>query len=159
MEDILAQIKEIFINAWNGPSRYVIIVMGLFILCWIPATIIMQSKRKKKAAHYHSEHPDAAEVMMISGVKGHLTVLTVNGSAPNYFYKGTKLGFYLLPGENVVNVQYTWTRPGVLYRTVTTTVKPCDITLTTLARRRYQLDYSKKKEIYTFEEAGEVASD
>ena len=142
---------EIFDSIWNGPSRYVVIVIVAFIILYIPVMIYQVKKRKGNAQKFLLEHPNAATVLIKGAVNGSLNVLTVNGERANVFNKGMSAAFYLIPGENVIKFQYTWSRPGVMYKTVTTTVGPVKVTVKAESETTYNFSYDHKAEKATFE--------
>ncbi len=138
-------------EAWNGPAKYVIIFIAAIIIFYIPGAIIYMNKKKKAAGNYLQQNPTAAKVFMKHGA-GRLSILGVNGTAPHTFYEKSRSGFFLLPGESQVELQFQWTRPGVMYRSVTTTVGPNTIILTAEANKTYTVSYDKKAETYAFVE-------
>ena len=139
-------------NLWSGPGKYVVIFMAIIMIAYVPSMIIYMNKKKKGAAEFLNNHPDASKVLIAGAMKGIITVLTVNGDAPVTFYEENKKGFFLLPGENVVEAQYTWSRPGIMYKTVTTTIGPSKIKLTAEFNKKYYISFDKKEEVYNFEE-------
>ena len=132
-------------NIWNSPSRYMLILIALVIIIYIPAMMVYMKKRKQTAGRFLEDNPSAAKVFIAGRMSGTLTVLSVNDDVPNHFYEGTKQGFFLLPGDNTLEVQYGWTRPGVLYKTVTTTVGPNKIQVAAAANKSYNINYDKKQ--------------
>ena len=141
-------------NIWNSPSRYMVILIAAILVIYFPAMAMYMKRKKANAAQFIEDNPNAAKVFIAGAMSGTLTVLSVNEDAPNHFYEGTKQGFFLLPGENTLEVQYGWTRPGILHKTVTTTVGPNKIQVTAEANKSYHINYDKKEERYTFEEVG-----
>jgi len=137
-------------NLWNSPTRYVVIVIAAVIIIYIPFMIAYMNKKKKQADKFLIQHPNAAKVYITGAMRGTLTVLRVNDEAPNTFFEGAKQGFFLLPGESTIEAQYQWTRPGVMHKTVTTTVGPHKIQVTAQAQRKYNIGYDKSKETYDF---------
>jgi hypothetical protein len=150
----MTSVAEYFENIWNSPSRYVLIIIAAVIIVYIPFMLLHLRKKKTSAAAFLNQHPNAAKVYIAGAAAGTLTVLSVGGDHPNTFIEGVKQAFFLLPGENTLDVQYTWSRPGVMHRTVTTTVGPTKIKVTAEAGKSYQLRYDKKDENYSFTETG-----
>ena len=143
---------EIWANAWNGPSKYIIIVIAVIMIAYIPWSIIYLKKKKKDSQQFLANNPTAAKVFTKSPINASLVILAVNGEKPTTFFEKAKLGVYLLPGDNTLNVQYSSTRPGVMYKTVTTTVGPNDITVTPEPNGVYNISYDTKEETYKFKE-------
>ena len=144
---------EFLTNLWNSPSKYVVIMMAAIMIIYIPAMIIYMSKKKKAASDFMKNHPEAAKVLITGAISGKLVVISVNDDAPNTFYEENKLGFFLLPGENVIEAQYTWTRPGIMHKTVTTTIGPTKVKVTAEPNKKYYISFNKKTEEYSFEES------
>lgn len=143
---------EFLQNIWNSPSKYVIIFIAAIIVIYIPIMIVYMSKKKKRAAEFVQSNPDACKVYITGAAQGQLAVISVNGDVPQTFYEGTRHGFFLLPGESTVEAQYTWTRPGVLHKTVTTTIGPNKFSAYAEKGRTYNISFDKKAEEYTLEE-------
>jgi len=150
VNEIFESIKGIFLSAWSGPGKYPIIIIAAVIIIYIPVMIIMVSKRKGKAKDFITNHPEAATIATKGAMSGVMTIMLVNGEKPVALTYKRKNAVYVLPGENVLDVQYQWTRPGVLYRTVTTTVGPTKLKVNTEARGKYVLTYDKKAESFEF---------
>ncbi|MDR3295023.1 MAG: hypothetical protein LBT26_04210 [Clostridiales Family XIII bacterium] len=140
-------------NIWNSSSRYVVIAIIVVIIIYIPFMLLYMRKKKRKAEAFLEQHPEAAKVYITGAVKGTLSVLSINDGAPDTFFEGVKQGFFLLPGENVLELSYSWTRPGVLHKTVTTTIGPTKIKVTAETEKSYHISYDKKDETYSFAEA------
>ena len=66
--------------------------------------------------------------------------------------EGFNRGFYLLPGQNVLELQYETQRPGILHKWVRTTYDPQKIEVTVEANKKYQISYNKKAQQFLFEE-------
>ena len=147
-----AMLKETLMNVWNSPSKYVLIVMSVFIIVYIPAMIFYMRKKKGEAADFLSANPNAAKVFMKNTMSGRMVTISVNDDAPKTFFEKSKQGIFVLPGENVIEAQYSWTRPGVMYKSVTTTVGPSKVKVAAEANKEYELGYDKKSETFTFEQ-------
>ncbi len=143
---------EFFNSIWNSPSRYVLILMAVIMVVYVPFMYMYMKKKKAQAADFHAAHPNAAKVYITGVMQGSLTVLSVNDDVPNNFYEGTKQGFFLLPGANVIEVQYTWSKPGIVHKTVTTTVGPNKIKVEAEPYKVYTINYDKSEEQYIFRE-------
>lgn len=57
-----------------------------------------------------------------------------------------------MPGDIVLRVTYSYTRPGVLHKTVTTTWGPAKVNLHLEANKEYALTFDKKEEEFKLEE-------
>ena len=145
-------IKEIFDNIWNGPARYVAIFIAAVLIFYVPFMILYMKKKRGEAKTFRAENPDAVTVYIKGVLQGQLVVMSINDTPPKSTFDSARQGFFLVPGENIIEAQYSWTRPGVLYKTVTKTVGPTKIKVTAEAGGRYYLSYDKKAEEYIFEE-------
>ncbi len=143
-------------NLFSGPTGWYFIVIGAVIIIYGIFMIIHMSNKKKKNDAFESEHPEAAKVYLKQGMDGiystSITVFTVNGVATHTFYKGTKSGFYLLPGESEIQVQAGYSRPGVMYKNVTTTVGPLMLKVTAEAQKSYTISLNRKENKFEFTE-------
>jgi hypothetical protein len=130
-------------------------ICAAFFVAALIANAVRRKRIKAKGDAFLAEHPDAA-ILLRSARNGVVSdavqVIAVNGAAPQEFVQGSKAGIYLLPGESTLEVRYTHTRPGVMYRTVTQTM---DETIPVAAepRKRYLLSYDRKAERFLFAEA------
>ena len=144
---------EYFNNIWNSNSRYVIIFIAIVLVIYIPFLIMYMRKKKKQATLYREQNPDAAKVYLKGVIQGRIYVISINGSTPNATYDSKiREGYFLNPGENIIETQYTWTRPGVIYRTVTKTIGPTKIKVIAEPAKEYHLSFDKHSEEYSFEE-------
>lgn len=133
-------------------------LLALFIVLFIVATIIRNKSNKKLADMYREENPDAAKVYLASKANvtsEAVTIHNVNGEAAAYFVEGNKTGFYLEPGESEVVLSYTYTRPGVMYKSVTKSTEAVTRRLEVEPRKSYKLGFDRKAEDFTFEEMSE----
>jgi len=72
--------------------------------------------RNDKANIYKRENPNAVKVYIErTELNDLLTVWQVNGKQPVMFSEGIKTGFYLLQGENIIEVVYQWTTNGKVW--------------------------------------------
>lgn len=128
--------------------------LGIAVIFQI-AAIVIHGKSKQK---FESENPDAS-IMLIKDTQFHplgftetLNCLTINGEAKTMISEGFKRGFYLLPGQNVLELQYETQRPGILHKRVITTYEPQKIEVTVEPDKRYMISYDKKAKQFRFEE-------
>ena len=143
---------EYFETIWNGPSRYVLILIAVIIIVYIPYSIIRLKTGKRMAGKFLQEHPDAAKAIIKGAAQGNFMPLSVNNEPPVMISVGAKAAFYLIPGENIIEFQYTWVRPGVMYKSVSTTIGPTKISVQAEAFKTYNISYDKKAETCKFEE-------
>ena len=144
--------EEILQNIWNSPSKYVLILIAVVLVFYLPALFVYMRKKKQETADFMESHPEAAEVFIKGVTQGTLTVMSVDDEVPKNFYRKGKNGFFLLPGENVLELHYSWQRPGIMYRTITTTIGPTKIKVYAEAYKKYNISYKKKEKEFVFEE-------
>ena len=133
---------------------YIFSVMLIVMIVSITYAIIKNKSMKKKGASFLELHPDAARVYLTSKAlitSEAVTVYTVNGEEPGRFTDKGKTGFYVVPGNVTVEVSYTYTRPGVLHKTVTTSTDVVEKVLETKPHQSYILGFDRKAECFTFE--------
>ena len=148
-QDPMQNILNMLAQNW----KYIALLVGFGLLFMI-FSIIRNGQKKKISEKYLAEHPDAATVMLGShtGItQESLLVLEVNGSPPVLFNKGTKGYCYLLPGDNTLSLRYSYTRPGVMYKSVTQNYEG-EVTVAVEARKNYVIGYDRKAEQFTFAE-------
>ena len=116
--------------------------------------IIRNKSMKKGEADFLKNHPDAAKIYLtIKALTATepVTVYSVDGENPSRFLDGGKTGFYAVPGKTKVEMSYSYTRPGVLHKTVTTSTDVVEKVLETEPNRSYILGFDRKDERFTFE--------
>lgn len=136
-------------------NKYVFGVMAAAVGISIVFNIIRARSMKSRGADFLSKHPDAAKIYLTT--KALITseavrVHSVEGQKPHDFVDSGKTGFYVVPGRSNVQISYTYTRPGVLHKNVTTTTDVVDKVLETQPRKSYLLGFNRKAENFTFEE-------
>ena len=136
---------------------YLLYFVGIIIV-GIAMTIYNIKRMKKQNANYLSENPDAAKVFLTHKfliTTEAVSVLLVNNESPCLFTEKGKSGFYLKGGENEVQISYSYSRPGVMYKTVTKSTGAIDKTLEVEPNKSYSLSYDRKIEEFIFEELDE----
>jgi len=136
------------------PYVIIVIVMVAYVLIAIPYFIRKSKKDKAHQADFESTNPNISKVYtQTSAVSdGSMYVFNVDGEAAHNFFEGSKNGFYVEKGTHTVNVQFSWSRPGVLHKTVTTTVGPVDIEIEVAEATKYAIRYNKKAKEFVLEE-------
>lgn len=138
--------------------KYILIVGGFIVLnlAYQMFIIYLHNGHKKR---YEKENPDASLMVLNDrpfhpfGFINTLTCLSVNGEAKEEVMAGYgKKGHYLLPGKNVLEIQYETQRPGILHKWVRTTYDPQKIEVEVEANKKYSLSYDKNQNKFLFEE-------
>ena len=122
---------------------------------FIGVAIFNYKKMKNTTAKFLTENPNASKVFLTT--KGFITseavtVHTVNDTKPILFTDKGKSGFYSIPGDVKVEISYSYTRPGIMYKTVTTSTDMVTKVLKTEPNKSYLLGFNRKEESFTFEE-------
>ena len=136
-------------------NLYIFCIMGAAMVISLIYAIIRSKKMKADGANFLTKHPDAARVYLTAKAlvtTEAVTVYTVDDAPPSRFLESGKNGFYLAPGQSKVSISYSYTRPGVLHKTVTTSTDVVEKVLEVEANRSYILGFDRKAECFTFEE-------
>jgi hypothetical protein len=136
-------------------NKNIFIIMGLVCAACLVYGIIRIGIMKSSNRRFLLEHDDLAKVYLI--VKALITsevvtVYTVDDEKPEFFMEGGKSGFYAIPGQRLVEVSYTYSRPGILHKNVTTSFGPVKKELIIAPNKKYQLGFDREKEAFTFDE-------
>ncbi|MDR1541188.1 MAG: hypothetical protein LBU32_24975 [Clostridiales bacterium] len=145
MEQIISVVQANF---------YPIIGISVVTVASLIFSFSYMMRMKAQGNEFLKEHPDAAKVYLT--VKALITsevvtVHTVDGRSPFRFAEGGKSGFYLTPGQTEVQISYSYTRPGVLHKNVTTSTGVVDKVLEVEANKKYLLGFNRKEKQFTFE--------
>lgn len=146
----------------SGPQMYIAIVFVLYIVIFIPYMIIKNKKAKQNSTKYEEENPDCSKVYVKKSFGGivsdNMVIYSINDEQPNNIYEMGKQGFFLKPGSHVIELEYSWTRPGVMYKTVTKSTGRNKIEVETEANKKYWVYFDRDNESYEFEEMEEEKS-
>jgi hypothetical protein len=136
-------------------NKYIFTVFGLVIAGTIVFNIVRLKRMKISNQKFLEEHPDAAKIYLslkALAVSGTVTVHSVDGDPPAFFFENVKSGFCVIPGKRTVEMSYTCSRPGIVHRNVTRTYGPYKKELLVTANKNYLLDFDREKETFTFSE-------
>ena len=136
---------------------YFFLILPLLAIFYVVYMVVMSKKNNAILKDWLSKHPDAAKVVFNTNMValGQITVHSVDEERPLFFREGFKVGFYVAPGDHVVESSYTFSRPGIFYRRVTTTYGPSKQEITVDASKRYSYKFDRKAESYSFVEITE----
>ena len=135
-------------------NLYIFCAMAIATVVSVVYAILRNKSMKKSGADFLKRHPDAARVFLTTKAfitSEAVTLYTVNGEEPSRFVDNGKTGFYLAPGRNSVEISYSYTRPGVLHKTVTTSTDVIEKILEVDSNCSYLLGFDRKAECFTFE--------
>lgn len=130
-----------------------------FIIGFIAVTIIfyfvgmkLQKNAKQK---WVDTHPGATTIAIKSGnnfiTQKQLTAKVISGEAAVFLEKGKHI-ILAMPGDVVLEVTYTYTRPGVVYKSVSTTWGPAKVSLHIEANKQYSLTFDREKKEFVLDE-------
>jgi hypothetical protein len=136
-------------------NRPVFLLMGAVFAGCIIFNIVRLKKMKTSGQNFLAEHPDAVKIYLT--VKAFITaeavtVHTIDGGSPSPFIEKGKSGFFAVPGKRIAEMSYTYSRPGLLHKTVTQTIGPAKKELLVEAGKNYRLGFDRTDETFTFEE-------
>lgn len=135
-----------------GIYAYFVIIFFVVALVY---SIMFQRFQKNSKAKWIAEHPGSVIVHMKTGVnfitEKQLRATVVSGEASVFLEKGKHV-VYSMPGKTVLELTYTYTRPGLMYKNVSTTWGPAKVSLNLEANKEYNLSFDKEKEEFVLEE-------
>ncbi|MDR2552140.1 MAG: hypothetical protein LBD31_03100 [Treponema sp.] len=133
---------------------YIFLIMGAVCAGALVFNIIRFTSMKSAGRAFLASHPGAAKIYIGGRAVswGAVTVHSVDGETPVFFTEKIKTGFYVIPGSRMVEMSFTSSRPGIIYKTVTKTIGPVKKELITRPDTEYKLGFNDKEEIFTFEE-------
>ena len=110
-----------------------IFIIGGIIAIMIAITIfniIFLKKGQEADKKFREENPDISTIKFHASshiVSSATTVYTVDEKIPQYSKASFKGYIFIEEGEHILSVGASFTRPGIMYKTVTTNVGPTDI--------------------------------
>jgi hypothetical protein len=135
--------------------KYLVCFFAFIVVLYIPFLNIWIRKRNDKANIYRRENPNAVKVYIErTELNDLLTVWQVNDKETVMFSEKTKTGFYLLEGENIIDVAYQWTTVSItnISGYETHTEKNVQLKLTVKPNKEYSLSYDHVLKKYKFVE-------
>ena len=128
-----------------------IFIIGGIIAIMIAITIfniIFLKKGQEADKKFREENPDISTIKFHASshiVSSATTVYTVDEKIPQSSKASFKGYIFIEEGEHILSVGASFTRPGIMYKTVTTNVGPTDIKVKIEKRKDYILKYDKKE--------------
>ena len=139
---------EKYLEAFFSMGLYAYVVIAIFILAAVFSFVSIKMN-KKALTKWLAVHPDAVKIELSSGnnviTQKQLYARVISGEAA-IFNEKAKYIVCADPGDIVLEVTYTYTRPGVLYKNVTTTWGPAKVELNVEKGKDYLLSFDKKEE-------------
>lgn len=140
---------EILQNNW-----VVFLAMGVVMVLSLVWNMLRLKKMKSGNKNFLEQYPDAAKIYLTNKAlvaTEAVQVITVNGDTPNHFVENGKTGFYVLPGRCTVELNYTYSKPSVVHKTVTESTGVVEKILETEPYKTYFLGFDRTKSVFTFE--------
>lgn len=143
-----------YLDSFFSMGVYAYFVIGFILVSGIFAVVSMKFQKNAKEK-WLAAHPGATKIDLETGTNlitvKELTAQVVSGEAALFLEKG-HYAVWSMPGETILEVTYTYTRPGVLYKNVSTTWGPAKVSLTIESGKEYVLRFDKKQEEFILEE-------
>lgn len=137
-----------YLEAFFSMGVYAYVVIAIFILAAVFSFVSIKMN-KKALTKWLAEHPNAVKIELSSGnniiTQKQLYARVISGEAA-IFSEKAKYIVCADPGDIVLEVTYTYTRPGVLHKNVTTTWGPAKVELNVEKGKDYLLSFDKKEE-------------
>ena len=137
-----------YLEAFFSMGVYAYVVIAIFILAAVFSFVSIKMNQKA-LTKWLAEHPNAVKIELSSGnnviTQKQLYARVISGEAA-IFNEKAKYIVCAEPGDIVLEVTYTYTRPGVLYKNVTTTWGPAKVELNVERGKDYLLSFDKKEE-------------
>ncbi|UTC62041.1 hypothetical protein E4O00_01755 [Treponema sp. OMZ 788] len=143
-----------------GTAWYFFVIPILFIVYMVFILLKMKGQ-KNRVSTWLKENPNAVKVYinktnstvkMAAAAFHSLTIISVDGDYPLFFTEKLNRGFYVTPGTHIVESSFSKTRPGILYRRVTTTYGPSKQEISVENFKTYNYYFSTAEETYKFED-------
>lgn len=135
-----------------------IFIIGGIILIMVGVTIfnlIFLKKGKEADKKFIEEHPDISTIQVYASshiVSNSTCIYKVDDNYPNYSKASFKAYVFIEEGEHILSVGASNTRPGIMYKSVTTNIGPTDIKVKIEKKKNYILKYDKKNDKFYLEE-------
>ncbi len=132
-----------------------IIFMAAFVTISVVFMVIKMKKNKSAKEDFLAQHPDAAKIYaMRKGVvtSDTLTIHLVDDALPVALTEAGANGIYIAPGEHKIQISSTYTRPGVMYRSVSQSTGTVDKIVTIKPYAEYDLTFDRKEGTFSFDE-------
>ena len=133
---------------------YYFLILPVFAVFYVVYMVIMNKKNNAVLQDWLGKHPDAAKVFFTTNIiaLGQITIHYVDEEKPLFFREGFKMGFYVAPGDHIIESSYTFSRPGIFYRRVSTTYESSKQEIVVEASKEYLYKFDRKEKSYSFTE-------
>ncbi|EEI85229.1 hypothetical protein HMPREF0072_2232 [Anaerococcus lactolyticus ATCC 51172] len=139
---------EKYLEEFFSMGVYAYVVIAIFILAAVFSFVSIKMN-KNALTKWLAVHPNAVKIELSSGnnviTQKQLYARVISGEAA-IFNEKAKYIVCADPGDIVLEVTYTYTRPGVLHKNVTTTWGPAKVEFNVERGKDYLLSFDKKEE-------------
>lgn len=143
-----------FIDAFLEAGIYAYILIGVMVAGFLMAIVSFKFNKHAKNK-WLANHQGAVKILLKTQnylvVHKSISAKIISGDGAIFRETGG-YAVYAMPGDIVLEVTYTYTRPGVLHRTVTTTWGPSRVEMHLETGKEYNLTFDKKEEQFHFNE-------
>ena len=132
---------------WGGFMLVFLTVMMIFV-------ILKNKKVKSNKRNFLELHPDASKIYaMLKGVvtSDVVEIHAVDGEVPVALTEAGKNGIYIAPGERKITISSTFTRPGVVYRSVSKSTGTVEKIVNIEPYSEYDLTFDRKEGTFAIE--------
>lgn len=139
----------------NKMFIYYGIFMILFFGYGIFSMIVNKKAIKKTEKSFLEKNPNAVKIYTKSGgfiIHNKMDIYNVNDEVAVNFSDEKGYGVYAIPGNNKIEVEFSWTRPGILHKKVTTSTGVVTFEVELKSNRAYILTYDKKENEFKIDE-------
>lgn len=138
-----------FLKSFFAMGPYAYFIIAMFII--VPVFAIVSMKMNKNSLQkWLNDHPNAVRIGLESGgfiTQKEIYAEIVDGEG-QIFTENTGYAIYAVPGDLVVELTYTYTRPGVMYKKVSTTWGPARVSISVEANKEYALSFDRDEETF-----------
>jgi len=132
------------------------VIIAVVIIGAIYYSYITKMKKMKASNQdFIAAHPEAVKIFLTTKAlitSEAVTVYSVDDEAPQSFIENGKSGLYVIPGSRIVEMAYTYSRPGIVHKNVTQTIGPEKKELLVENGKEYLLGFDRENESFIFKE-------
>lgn len=144
-----------FLDAFFALGSFAYVVIGIFAFSFLFAILSFKMNKNAKEK-WLAAHEGAVKVSLETDGHNFITskeiyARVVSGEAAVFLEK-TRYAVWAMPGDVELEVTYTYTRPGVLHKKVSTTWGPTKVAIHVEAGKEYALRFDRKEEMFRLEE-------
>lgn len=148
------------LDLWNqmGNEKYLLLIFPAGLVLTAFSLLVNNKFDRQRVENFRRECPEASSVIL--NTKGnfiapHRMAIHSIDNGEHAFAWSTEKGkyvYWLKPGQRELELSYEKQRPGIFYRTVTTTYGPTKVSVKVEANKRYEISFDSKTSAYSFKE-------